>query len=67
MEIQIFPFIFFIHGGSFEDGDCYTLGTGDVPLYNSHHLAIKGDVIVVSTNYRLRHFGFLALEELKKE
>lgn len=49
------PVLFWIHGGGF------THGTAAEPLYEGGPLAVRGDVVVVSTNYRLGAFGFLSL------
>ncbi len=45
--------MFFIHGGGF------VLGSGSQEFYEGSNLASKGDVIVVTINYRLNIFGFL--------
>jgi para-nitrobenzyl esterase len=45
-----------IHGGA------YTIGSGD--LYDGRHLARRGDVVVVTINYRLGVLGWLALDHL---
>ncbi len=47
------PVLFWIHGGAF------TLGTGASDLYDGRRLALRGDVVVVTINYRLGAFGFL--------
>ena len=47
------PVMFWIHGGAF------TLGSGSEPLYSGANLARRGDVVVVTINYRLGAFGFL--------
>ncbi len=52
------PVLFWIHGGGF------THGTGAEPLYNGARLARRGDVVVVTINYRLGAFGYLYLNEL---
>lgn len=44
-----------IHGGGFVGGQA--------SLYDGSYLAIRGDVIVVTTNYRLGMFGFLSTED----
>jgi carboxylesterase type B len=48
------PVLVFFHGGSFVDG------AGSVPLYDGARLAARGDVILVTLNYRLGAIGFLA-------
>ena len=50
----------YIHGGGFLGG------SGDVPVYDGENLAKKG-IIVITLNYRVGAFGFLALPELSKE
>jgi para-nitrobenzyl esterase len=54
------PVIVWIHGGGF------TSGSGGVPLYDGAGPASKG-VVMVTINYRLGVFGFLAHPELTKE
>lgn len=54
------PVLVFIHGGAF------TGGSGDVPVYDGEHLARTG-MVVVTINYRLGPFGFLALPALSAE
>ncbi len=51
------PVLFWIHGGGF------THGTAAEPLYDGGPLAVRGDVVVVSTNYRLGALGFLHLDD----
>jgi para-nitrobenzyl esterase len=55
------PVMVWIHGGSF------TAGTGATPWYNGTSFARRGDVVVVSLNYRLGALGFLHLAELGGE
>ena len=55
------PVMVWIHGGSF------TSGSGSMPVYAGEKLAGAGDVVVVTINYRLGPFGFLAHPELSKE
>jgi para-nitrobenzyl esterase len=50
------PVMVWIHGGA------YTIGSGD--MYDGAALARRGDVVVVTLNYRLGVFGFLALDHL---
>ncbi|WP_307217649.1 carboxylesterase/lipase family protein [Microbacterium sp. SORGH_AS_0888] len=52
------PVLVFVHGGSF------TGGSGALPLYDGTALASRGDVVVVTVNYRLGVFGFLADDAL---
>jgi len=50
------PVMVWIHGGGFTGGE----GS----IYDASKLAVKGHVIVVTINYRLGAFGFLALSGL---
>jgi len=47
------PVMFWIHGGAF------TIGGGIDPLYDGSALAKRGDLVVVTINYRLGMFGYL--------
>ena len=47
-----------IHGGAF------TAGAGSIPWYSGTNLASRGDVVVVTINYRLGAFGFLHLDNV---
>ena len=47
------PVMFWIHGGGF------THGTAAEPLYDGGPLATRGDVVVVTINYRLGALGYL--------
>jgi para-nitrobenzyl esterase len=51
------PVLFWIHGGGFSHG------SGAQPSYNGGPLAERGDVVVVSINYRLGALGYLYLGE----
>eukprot|EP00698_Gefionella_okellyi_P003847 TRINITY_DN1356_c0_g1_i2.p1 TRINITY_DN1356_c0_g1~~TRINITY_DN1356_c0_g1_i2.p1 ORF type:complete len:530 (+),score=81.31 TRINITY_DN1356_c0_g1_i2:28-1617(+) len=52
------PVMFWIFGGGYTIGDGYEFG-----FYDGKNLAKKHGVIVVTPNYRLGAFGFLALRE----
>jgi para-nitrobenzyl esterase len=54
------PVMVWIHGGG------YAAGAGSEPRYTNSALVSKG-VVLVTINYRLGVFGFLATEELAKE
>jgi para-nitrobenzyl esterase len=54
------PVMVWIHGGGF------LAGAGSEPRYTNSALVSKG-VILVTINYRLNIFGFLASEDLSKE
>ncbi|PCH44337.1 carboxylesterase from carbohydrate esterase [Wolfiporia cocos MD-104 SS10] len=56
---QLKPVFFEIHGGAF------TEGTGADPSLDGGNMASRGDVVVVTINYRLSTLGFLALEDGK--
>ncbi|KAJ5746437.1 hypothetical protein N7520_011619 [Penicillium odoratum] len=51
------PVMFWIHGGAFQTG------TGSDPTVDGGNLASRGDVVVVTINYRLGNLGFLALDD----
>lgn len=59
-ERKDLPVMVWIHGGG------YTMGAGSQPMYDGEELAKKG-VVLVSMNYRLGAFGFLAHPALSKE
>lgn len=52
------PVMLFIYGGSWVSG-----GT-DYFVYDANYLALNGNVIVVTPNYRLGPFGFLGSTDL---
>jgi para-nitrobenzyl esterase len=52
------PVMVWIHGGAF------ILGSGSTPLYAGWRLAQRGDVVVVTLNYRLGALGFLSWKGL---
>ncbi|MCO5590304.1 hypothetical protein L7F22_044273 [Adiantum nelumboides] len=47
------PVLFWIHGGAF------TGGSGSDPTFDGGNLVSRGDVILVTINYRLANLGFL--------
>ena len=47
------PVMVYLHGGAF------MLGSGSMPMYHGATLARRGDVVVVTINYRLGLFGYL--------
>src|SRR4051812_2630533 len=51
------PVLVWIHGGAF------TTGSGAMPWYHGSRLARRGDVVVVTINYRLGALGFLELPD----
>ncbi len=55
------PVLVWIHGGAFRTG------SGGSPLYDGAALATRGDVVVVTVNYRLGALGFLAHPDLRGE
>lgn len=54
------PVMFWIYGGGF------VVGASRNTWYNGAHLSARGDVVVVSFNYRLGAWGFLALGSFDK-
>jgi para-nitrobenzyl esterase len=52
------PVMVWIHGGAF------TAGAGSTPWYDGRRLAGRGDVVVVTINYRLGALGYLAVDSL---
>ncbi len=55
------PVMFFIHGGG------NVQGASSTALYDGQNLEEKGGVVVVTINYRLAQFGFLAHPQLSAE
>jgi para-nitrobenzyl esterase len=52
------PVLFWIHGGGF------TIGSGTESFLEGGNLAKRGDIVLVSINYRLGALGFLNLKEI---
>lgn len=48
------PILFFIHGGAFN------IGSSNMKLYDGSKLATRGDVVVVTVNYRIGVMGFFS-------
>jgi para-nitrobenzyl esterase len=55
------PVLVWLHGGAF------VLGAGSTFLYTGRNLAARGDVVVVTANYRLGALGFLDLSQLSSD
>lgn len=55
------PVLVWIHGGAF------TSGAGQSPTYSGASFAARGDLVVVTINYRLGFLGFLHLAEIGGE
>lgn len=51
------PVMVWIHGGAF------IIGTGNDPAYDGSALAGRGDLVIVTINYRLGVFGFLYIPD----
>jgi para-nitrobenzyl esterase len=52
------PVMVWIHGGGF------VIGSGSQPIYDGAPLARRGEIVVVTINYRLGPLGFLYLKDL---
>jgi para-nitrobenzyl esterase len=52
------PVMVWIHGGAFN------IGSGSQPTYEGSNLAARGNVVVVTINYRLGELGFMRLKEV---
>ncbi len=52
------PVIFWIHGGAF------IIGAGNEPVLENGSLVKRGDLVLVSINYRMGAFGFMNLKEI---
>lgn len=52
------PVMVWIHGGAF------ATGSGGIPWYHGTRLSARGDVVVVTLNYRIGALGFLHLADL---
>ncbi|WP_282847548.1 carboxylesterase/lipase family protein [Microbacterium oxydans] len=55
------PVMVWLHGGA------YTFGSSSQPLFDATSFVTRGDVVVVTVNYRLGAFGFLDLAGLLPE
>jgi para-nitrobenzyl esterase len=54
------PVMVWIHGGAF------CMGSGSMSMYRTGSLALNGNIVLVTINYRLGALGFLNLNELTK-
>jgi para-nitrobenzyl esterase len=62
------PVMFFIHGGGNTLGSTSeTIGTTQIALYDGTALAQRGNVVVVTAQYRLGALGFLSMPALDAE
>ncbi|GAA0601420.1 carboxylesterase/lipase family protein [Streptomyces crystallinus] len=52
------PVLVYIHGGGWQ------VGAGSWPTYDGSRLAVRGDLVVITFNYRMGAFGFGYHEEL---
>ncbi|MGY0499354.1 carboxylesterase/lipase family protein [Nocardia sp. FBN12] len=52
------PVMVWIHGGG------YNMGSASQPIFDGGQLARRGDVVVVTINYRLGPLGFMKLDEV---
>ena len=59
-EEGVYPVYVFFHGGGLYGG------TANTPVYHGDRLSARG-IVVVTVNYRLNIFGYLALEALAEE
>lgn len=57
-ETGALPVMMWIHGGTF------VTGAGSQPMFEGSKLAVSGNVVVVTVNYRLGPLGFLHLSPL---
>jgi para-nitrobenzyl esterase len=57
-EGGLLPVLVWIHGGSF------VTGSGSIPWYDGRQLAARGDVVVVTVNYRLGPFGYFDISAI---
>ncbi|HOY63311.1 MAG: Para-nitrobenzyl esterase [bacterium ADurb.Bin236] len=60
-DSKLKPVMFFIHGGGFLNG------SGAWPIYDGTTLSSRGDVVVVTINYRLGNFGFFAHPSFRRD
>ncbi|KAK7036178.1 cholinesterase [Favolaschia claudopus] len=56
-RMRLKPVMFWMHGGGFTGGE------GSESTFDGGNLASRGDVVVVTINYRLGALGFLALKD----
>ena len=52
------PVMVYFHGGA------YVTGSGQAPAYDMSAMALEGDVVTVTVNYRLGILGYLGIDEV---
>lgn len=74
---ELLPVMVWFFGGGYTIGDgyisqrasdsCLTYCRYEFGFYDGKNLAAKHNVVIVTMNYRLNTFGFMALNELLQE
>ncbi|KAK9762943.1 hypothetical protein K7432_010818 [Basidiobolus ranarum] len=57
-EVKLRPVMVYIYGGAF------VTGSNSIPIYDGGHIVSRGNVVMVSINYRLGALGFLYYPQL---
>lgn len=60
------PVLVFIHGGGNQQGSAYTINAG-TNMYDGQNMAERGNVVVVTIQYRLGPLGYLVHPGLEEE
>ena len=60
------PVLVFIHGGGNQQGSAYSVNSG-TNLYDGENMAIRGNAVIVTIQYRLGPLGFLVHPGLEEE
>ncbi|KAI1813897.1 hypothetical protein GGS20DRAFT_586019 [Poronia punctata] len=58
-----FRFLGIRYSEKIQSGGAFVAGTGNDPVFDGRNLASRSDAVVVTINYRLGTFGFLALND----